>query len=207
MIGKAVEKGVIEVNLVDIRDFATGKHRQVDDRPYGGGPGMVMMPDPVVRAVESVKTDQSHTIYLTPQGKPLSASRCENFASYDHLIILCGHYEGIDQRAIDIAVDEEVSIGDYVLTSGGPAAVVFLDAVSRFVPGVLGHQESAGQDSFHGWEGLEGATYTRPRVYREMEVPPVLVEGDHQKIKEWREDQAQQKTLRVRPDLVKRREE
>jgi len=147
MIKRAREKGLLEICLVDMRDFALGRYQQIDDRPYGGGPGMVLMAEPVTRAIRSVKDETSHVVYLTPQGKPLTAQRCSELAQKEHLIVLCGHYEGIDERALELEVDEEISIGDYVLTSGCPAAIVLVDSVSRFVPGVIGNEEAARQDS------------------------------------------------------------
>jgi tRNA (guanine37-N1)-methyltransferase len=184
MLKKAQEKGLIEITLVDIRDFAMGKHRKVDDRPYGGGPGMVMMAPPIVKAIRSVKQKDSRVIYLSPQGKRLEASTCEALAKSSHLILLCGHYEGIDARCLK-EVDEEISIGDYVLTSGCPAAAVFVDAVSRFIPGVLGHEEGALQDSFQGGK-LEAPAYTRPDEFEGVFVPQVLKEGNHREIEKWR---------------------
>lgn len=206
MIKKACEEGLLDIHLTDIRDFSEGKHKQVDDRPYGGGPGMVLMPDPVIKAIRSVKSHKAKTVYLTPQGVPLTAKKCEALAQQEHLIILCGHYEGIDERAIELEVDEEISIGDYVLTNGCAAAVVLTDAVSRFVPGVLGHEEAAMTDSFH-MEGFDYPSYTRPQTFEGKEVPAVLLSGNHQEIDRWRKEQARQKTLRVRPDLIKIDEE
>lgn len=202
MIKKAVERGLIEIHHVDMREFADNPHKQVDDRPYGGGPGMVLMPGPVVKAIRSRRTKSSHVVYLSPQGKPLDAARCKELAKFDHLILLCGHYEGIDERALSLEVDEEISIGDYVLTSGMPAAAVLVDAVSRFVPGVIGHEEAASQDSFE--EGMFDAPhYTRPPTFEGLEVPQVLTEGHHLKIDQWRKSEAFEKTKRIRPDLVK----
>lgn len=201
IIGRARERGEIEINLVDIRDFASGSHRRVDDRPYGGGPGMVMMAEPVTKAIESVKSDRSRVIYMSPQGRPLTARRCRELAELSHLILLCGHYEGIDERALEASVDEEISIGDYVLTNGCLPAIVLLDAVIRFIPGILGHDDAAANDSFE--EGLfDCPHYTRPELFRGRGVPDVLRSGDHKKIEQWRKEQSLKKTMNIRPDLL-----
>ncbi|MEN9654003.1 MAG: tRNA ((1)-)-methyltransferase [Chlamydiota bacterium] len=205
ILKRAQEKGILQIELLDIRDFAEGKHRKVDDRPFGGGPGMVLMPGPVVKAIRSVKGPGSRVVYLSPQGEKLTAKKCEHLATCDHLILLCGHYEGIDERAIQSEVDEEVSIGDYVLTSGCPAAVVLVDAVARFVPGVIGHPEAAAQDTFQ--EGIfEGPQYTHPVLFEEEMVPAVLRGGNHAEIAKWRKQEALKKTKRVRPDLLQEKE-
>lgn len=201
ILHRALEKGILQVRSTQIRDFAEGKHARVDDRPYGGGPGMVMMPGPTCAALDSVCKGGSRVIYLSPQGAPLSPQICMRLAQESHLVLLCGHYEGVDQRVLDLYVHEEVSIGDYVLTSGGLAALVLLDATARFLPGALGHEEAPYQDSFQK-NILEGPQYTRPRTFRGQEVPPILVEGDHAKIAAWREAEALAKTKRVRPDLL-----
>ena len=201
IIKRAKEKGLIEINLVQVRDFAEGKHRKVDDRPYGGGPGMVMMPKPLTQAIRSVKKEGSRVIYLSPQGKPLTAALCEQLAKEKHLILVCGHYEGIDERVIESEVDEEISIGDYVLTNGCIAAIVLLDAVVRFVPGVLGHEEAAAEDSFQ--KGIfDAPQYTRPEEFEGRPIPAILKGGNHEKIRKWREKQARTKTQKVRPDLI-----
>jgi len=161
---------------------------------------MVLMAEPVTKAVRSVKKENSHVVYLTPQGTPLTAKRCGELAKKPHLIVVCGHYEGIDERAIESEVDEEISIGDYVLTSGAPAAIVLVDSVSRFIPGVIGNEEAAQQDSFEN--GIfDCPVYTRPPVFEEKEVPEVLKNGNHAEIRAWRKAQAEKKTRRVRPDL------
>jgi len=202
ILKRAIQKGLLKVNQVNIRDFATDKHQKVDDKPYGGGPGMLMKPQPICDAIESVKREGSHVIYLSPQGAPLKAKKCEELAKYEHLILLCGHYEGVDQRAIDLSVDEEISIGEYVLTSGAPAALVLLDAVSRFIPGVIGNEQGAYQDSFHiEGEGLEGPKYTRPPEYKGLKVPEILLSGDHQKRDLWQKQQAKEKTIRRKYDI------
>jgi len=202
MLKRARDKGIISISLIDIRDFATDKHHTVDDRPYGGGPGMVLKPGPTVSAIRSVKREESHVIYLSPQGAKLDAKKCRELANYKHLVLLCGHYEGVDQRAIDMEVDEEISIGDYVLTSGAPAAVVLVDSLSRFVPGVIGNEEAADQDSFEN--GLfDTPHYTRPPEFEGHPVPSVLLGGNHAEIEEWRRKMAYEKTKRVRPELIK----
>lgn len=200
LLKKAIERGLLQVNTVDIRDFAEGKHKQVDDRPYGGGPGMVLMPEPVKKAIGSVRKEQSHVIYLSPQGKPLNAAKCRELADKEHLVLLCGHYEGIDQRVIDSEVDEEISIGDYVLTNGCLPALVLIDAMARFIPNVLGHEAAAEQDSFE--DGIfDCPHYTRPEVFEGEKVPEILLSGHHKRIDAWRRQQGLEKTRRVRPDL------
>ncbi len=202
MLMRARESGLLEIRHVDIRDFATNKHRRVDDRPFGGGPGMVLCPEPVGNAIRSVKKTGSRVIYLSPQGPLLNAAKCQELAKQEHLILLCGHYEGVDERVIQREVDEEISIGDYVLTNGCAAAIVLVDAVSRFIPGVIGHPDAVWEDSFQ--EGIFDAPhYTRPEVYEGVEVPQVLRDGNHAEIRKWRKSEAMKKTCRVRPDLVK----
>lgn len=202
MVQRARDAGLLDIRLVDIREFAENKHNRVDDRPFGGGPGMVLCPGPVVRAIRSVrKGKKSRTIYLSPQGKPLTAERCQELALEEHLVLLCGHYEGVDERALESEIDEEISIGDYVLTNGCIAAIVLIDAVMRFIPGVIGHPDAAKEDSFQ--EGLFDAPhYTRPEVFEGKAVPQVLLQGNHAEIRKWRQAQAFKKTSRVRPDLV-----
>jgi tRNA (guanine37-N1)-methyltransferase len=202
IIGQARKKGMLDIQYVDMRDFADNHHNRVDDRPYGGGPGMVLMAHPVTQAIRSVKKENSRVIYLSPQGALLTANKCRELAEYEHLILLCGHYEGIDERALESDVDEEISIGDYVLTNGCLAAIVLIDAVVRFVPGVLGHSSAANEDSFEC--GLfDCPHYTRPEMFEGRAVPEVLLSGNHKKIEEWRKGKALEKTLRVRPDLLK----
>lgn len=203
MIGRAREGGIVDLRIVDIRDFAEGRHRTVDDRAYGGGPGMVLMAEPVARAIRAAKSadKRSRVIYLTPQGKTLTAVRCRELAAYDQLILLCGHYEGVDQRVLDREVEEEISIGDYVLTNGCLPAIVLVDAVVRFVPGVIGHADAAKEDSFEA-DLLDCPHYTRPEVWEERVVPRVLLGGDHTAIDRWRTTEALAKTAAVRPDLL-----
>jgi tRNA (guanine37-N1)-methyltransferase len=205
MIKRAQSKGILDLRLVDIRSFSKGKTHKVDDRPYGGGPGMVLMAEPVVEAIRSVKGSHSHVVYLSPQGAPLTAAKCQELAHREHLVLLCGHYEGVDERILQQEVNEEISIGDYVLTNGCVAAIVVVDAVSRFIPGVLGHEEAAAQDSFQ--EGIFDAPhYTRPEIFEGMPIPDVLKSGHHQKIARWRRAQAIAKTRRVRPELFRGKE-
>lgn len=204
ILKKAQEKRIIEINLIDIRAFATCKHAKVDDRPYGGGPGMVLMPEPVCSAIRSVKREGSYVVYLSPQGKKLDAKKCEELAKKEHLILLCGHYEGVDERVLQKEVHEEISIGDYVLTNGCLAAIVVLDATARFIPGVLGHKDAAAQDSFQ--DGLFDAPhYTRPEVFEEMAIPDVLKTGNHAEIAKWRNEKAREKTKLVRPEILNNR--
>lgn len=201
IIGQARKRGLIDINLVNIRDFAEGRHQRVDERPYGGGPGMVLMPGPVVDAVRSVQRETSHVIYLSPQGKVLTAKKARELAQHNHIVLLCGHYEGVDERALDTVVDEEISIGDYVLTNGCLAAIVLVDTMVRFVPGVLGHESAADEDSFE--KGiLDCPHYTRPEVFEGQGVPEVLLSGNHKKIAEWRKEKALEKTQKMRPDLI-----
>lgn len=201
MLMRARESGYLEIRHVDIRDFAENR-RRVDDRPFGGGPGMVLCPEPVSKAIRSVKKRGSRVVYLSPQGALLTAKKCEELAKHEHLILLCGHYEGVDERVIRTDVDEEISIGDYVLTNGCAAAIVLVDAVSRFIPGVIGHPDAVREDSFQ--EGIFDAPhYTRPEVFEGLEVPLVLRNGNHAEIRKWRKSEAMKKTCRVRPDLVK----
>jgi len=205
IVKRARQKGLVNISHTDIRDFAISEDRRVDDRPYGGGPGMVLMAEPVVKAVQSVEREASHVIYLSPQGKLLTAAKSRELATKPHLILLCGHYEGIDERAIEEVVDEEISIGDYVLTNGCIAAIVLLDAVIRFIPGVLGHAEAASEDSFENGL-LDCPHYTRPEVHQGKTalraVPPVLLSGNHKEIAKWRKEQAINKTKKTRPELL-----
>jgi tRNA (guanine37-N1)-methyltransferase len=199
LIGAARAAGLLDVRVTNIRDFATGVHRQVDDRPFGGGPGMLLMPGPVVECVEAVQrqADLGHLVMLTPGGRRLDQSIVEELSRHDRLVLVCGRYEGFDERVKAILAPDELSIGDYVLSGGEVAAMVIVDAVSRLVPGVLGDEESARQDSFSGADRLvEGPQYTRPRQYRGLEVPEVLLSGDHRRIAAWRHEQAVDATRR-----------
>ena len=201
IIGRAKEKGLIEINLINIRDFSKNKHKKVDDTPYGGGAGMVMMPDVVYDAYSSVKDDKAKVIYLSPQGKVLNQDKVKELSKENHLILLCGHYEGIDQRVLDEIVDEEISIGDYVLTGGELPAMVLIDSVSRYVQGVLS-EDSTNEESFSG-NLLEYPQYTRPEEFRGKKVPEVLISGHHENIRKWREEKSLEVTKKKRPDLLK----
>lgn len=198
--GRAIKNGKIDINLVNIRDFSNNKHKKVDDTPYGGGAGMVMMPDVVYRAYQSVKDTNAKVIYMTPQGRTLDQRKVEKLSKEEHLIILCGHYEGIDQRVIDKIVDEEISIGDYVLTGGEIPAVVLIDSVSRYVDGVL-KKDSIKEESFSNGL-LEYPQYTRPEVFEGEKVPEILLSGNHQEINKWRKEQSFEITKKKRPDLL-----
>ena len=201
IIGRARKNGIIDINLINIRDFSQNKHKKVDDTPYGGGNGMVMMPDVVYRAYESIKKEKSKVIYLSPQGKKLDQKKVEELAKEEQLILLCGHYEGIDQRVLDEIVDEEISIGDYVLTGGELPAMVLIDGVSRYVEEVL-KQGSTAEESF-SMGLLEYPQYTRPEIFKGNKVPEVLLSGNHQKIEEWRKQKSIEITRKKRPDLLK----
>ena len=201
IIALARKKNLFDIRFVDIRDFSEDKHKRVDDRPYGGGPGMVMTPGPVIRAIRSVKTEKSRVVYLSPQGSLLKAKKSRELSGLEHLILLCGHYEGIDERIIDLEVDEEISIGDYVLTNGCLPAIVLVDALVRFIPGVLGNDEAANEDSFEN--GIfDCPHYTRPEVFEGLEVPEILKSGNHKEISKWRKNKALEKTQCVRPELT-----
>ncbi len=202
----ARRQGQLAVAVHDLRDWTRDRHRTVDDAPYGGGPGMVLRPEPLVEAIESLAgpkgpTRRARVVLLSPQGARLEQAAVARLAAEAHLVLVCGRYEGVDQRVIDLAVDEEVSIGDYVLSGGEVPAMVVLEAVTRLLPGVLGNPESAATESFQ--EGrLEGPQFTRPAVYRGLEVPAVLRSGDHGAIAAWRAEQAERVTTKRRPDLV-----
>ena len=201
IIGKAEEKKLIDINLINIRDFSKNKHKKVDDTPYGGGAGMVMQADVVYDAYNSIKDENDKVIYLTPQGKVLNQKKVEELSKQEHLILLCGHYEGIDQRVIDKIVDEEISIGDYVLTGGELPAMVLIDSVSRYVDGVLS-KGSTSEESFS--QGiLEYPQYTRPETFEGVKVPEILLSGHHENINKWRRCEALKNTYLKRPDLLK----
>jgi tRNA (guanine37-N1)-methyltransferase len=203
ILGKAIEKGIIQIRTINIRDFSLDKHQVVDDSPYGGGQGMVMKVEPIARAIESVKSQNPsvRTIYLTPQGKPFSQDLARKLSTQPHLILLCGRYEGVDERVRELFIDEEISIGDYVLTGGELAAMVLIDAVSRLIPGVLGSDRSAEEDSFFNFL-LEYPQYTRPFDFRGRCVPEVLLSGNHSAIALWRRKEALKRTSLKRPDLL-----
>ena len=203
ILGRAREQGLIDIRTTDIRPFSNSKHHNTDDYPFGGGAGMVMMAQPILDAMKAVTAEYSSAkrIYLGPRGKKLTTSLARELAQEKELILLCGHYEGVDQRALDACVDEEISIGDYILTGGETAAMVLVDCVARFIPGVLGSSDSPEEESFS--DGLlEYPQYTRPRILEGMEVPEILLNGDHAKIKAWRRRESLKATLKHRPDLL-----
>jgi len=205
ILARARQNGIIGVRVVDIRDFTKDPHRVADDYPYGGGGGMVMKPEPIARAIDSLReeTPEARVIFLTPQGAPLTQKKTRELAARKRLILLCGHYEGVDERIRLHWVDEEISIGDYVLTGGEIPALVVLDAVARMIPGVLGNESSIVNDSFYTGL-LDFPHYTRPEVFQGYKVPEVLLSGHHKKIDEWRRRQALLRMNRVRPDLLER---
>jgi len=207
ILGRAREQGLIEVECVDIRPFSDRKHKNTDDYPFGGGAGMVMLAQPIMDAMKHVTGENfsGRRIYMGPRGTTLTTAKARELAKEEHLVLLCGHYEGVDQRALDSCIDEEISIGDYILTGGELAAMVLTDCVSRFIPGVLGSGESAEEESFS--DGLlEYPQYTRPRELNGMEVPEILLSGDHAKIKAWRRQESLRATKRFRPDLLDKAE-
>jgi tRNA (guanine37-N1)-methyltransferase len=201
ILGRAVDKGLLGVQVHDLRQWAVDKHRTADDRPFGGGAGMVLRPEPVFSALEQLQTPGCRRIYLTPDGTPLSPALAEELSRESHLVLLSGHYEGIDQRIRDTLIDQEISVGDYVLTNGTLAAAVVIDALSRFIPGVLGEEKSLTHESFSG-KLLDFPQYTRPAEFRGMSVPEVLLSGNHAEIEKWRQARALEKTRQVRPDLL-----
>ncbi|MFP4081753.1 MAG: tRNA (guanosine(37)-N1)-methyltransferase TrmD [Candidatus Aminicenantes bacterium] len=206
IIKKAREKGLIVIQVHDLRDFTRDKHRQVDDRPFGGGQGMVLKPEPIFAAVEKIRHEESTPVYLlSPQGRKFDFRQAEKLAGHSQIVLICGRYEGVDERVVQHLITDEISIGDYVLTGGEPAAVVIVDAVSRFIPHVVGREESVKKDSFV--EGvLDFPQYTRPRDFRGLKVPPVLFSGDHRKIEKWRRKKSLQKTRTLRPEMLKKRD-
>lgn len=202
LIGKATDKGLIEINVINIRDFSKDKHKKCDDYTYGGGSGMLMTPQPIYDAMTSIEGyKDAHKIYLSPRGEKLVQSKVKSLTYFDHLVLLCGHYEGVDERVIELLIDEEVSIGDYVLTGGELPAMVLIDAVSRYLPGVLGNEESVVDESFSS-NNLEYSQYTRPATFMGLTVPEVLISGDHAKVDKWRKEQSQKITKERRPDLI-----
>ena len=207
ILGRAREQGLIDVQCVDIRPFSDRKHKNTDDYPFGGGAGMVMLAQPIMDAMAHVTGENFHgrRIYLGPRGATLTTAKARELAREEELVLLCGHYEGVDQRALDTCIDEEISIGDYILTGGELAAMVLTDCVARFIPGVLGSAESPEEESFS--DGLlEYPQYTRPRELNGMEVPEVLLSGDHAKIRAWRRQESLWATKRFRPDLLEKAE-
>lgn len=202
MMGRAQQLGALNLRVHNLRQFGMGRHQQVDDTPYGGGPGMVLRPEPIEACLEPLKKPGARTIFLSPQGRKFNQSIARELAQENHLIFLCGHYEGVDQRVIDTMVDEELSLGDFVLTNGAIAAAVVIDAIVRLLPGVLGDDQSAQQDSFGESGILDHPHYTKPPVWRDIPVPEILLSGHHGKIATWRHEQAMKSTRRKRPDLL-----
>lgn len=200
IIGRAIEKGIIDINIIDIRNFSKDKHKKVDDTPYGGGAGMVIRPDVVYDAYKSISDNDAKVIYMSPQGKKLDQEKVENLSKEKHIILLCGHYEGIDQRVLDEIVDEEISIGDYVLTGGEIPAMVLVDSVSRYVEGVL-TKESISEESFSNGL-LEYPQYTRPEIFNDTKVPEILLTGHHENIRKWRRKESIKNTYFKRPKLL-----
>lgn len=201
LLGKGIEKGLLDVRVHDLRDHGFGKHRTVDDRPYGGGAGMVMRPEPIFAAVEALDAPDAHVILMSPRGHRLNHGHVERLASNEHLVLICGRYEGVDERVVEHLVDEEISIGDYVLSGGELPALVVIEAVSRFIPGVLGNAESVTSES-HSAGLLEFPQYTRPAEFRGWNVPDVLLSGNHAEVEKWRAEQAEALTKQKRPDMM-----
>lgn len=203
ILKRAQERGMLTVQVHDLRRWCEGRHRKADDYAFGGGPGMVLKPEPIVRAVEGLRTSRTRVVLMTPGGKRLSDAVAKSFASAGHLVVICGHYEGVDERVRKLVVTDEVSIGDYILTGGEPAAIVFLDCVARQSPGVLGSEGALEEESFT--QGLlEYPQYTRPASFRGLRVPEVLRSGDHGRIRRWRARAALERTRRLRQDLYKK---
>lgn len=200
MMKRAAQKGVLDLRTINLRDFATDRHQTTDDRPFGGGPGMVMKPEPIFAAVESVRAPESRVILMCPQGRVFRQSIARELAASTHLIFICGHYEGVDERVREALATDELSIGDYVLTNGVLPAAVVIDAVVRLLPGVLGGEGAAEQESFSA-DALEYPQYTRPAEFRGMTVPSVLLNGNHHEIARWRAEQSRARTRVRRPDL------
>lgn len=201
MIGRGINSEILEINTIDIRSFSLDKHKKVDDYPYGGGPGMVMTPQPLADSIKSVINENSHVIYLSPRGRVFNQKIAKEISKKEHVVLICGHYEGIDQRIIDKYVTEEISIGDYILTGGELGAMVLIDSISRLIPGVLGNEESYVDESFSN-NLLEYHQYTRPQVFEDMEVPKVLLSGNHKEIEDYRKKVSIDLTKSTRPDLI-----
>lgn len=204
IIGRAYEEKKVEINSINIRDFSQNKHKKVDDYPFGGGSGMVMKPEPIFDAISSIKNQNSRVIYLSPQGKKFNQELANKLSKEEHLVLLCGHYEGIDNRIIEHYVDEEISIGDFVLTGGEIPAMIIIDAIVRLLPGVLRSDESYIDESHYNGL-LEYPQYTRPREFKGHFVPDILISGNHQKIEAWRKEEALKATLLKRPDLLEKK--
>ena len=201
MMKRAARMGAAEFRVVNPRDFTTDIHRTADDRPYGGGPGMVLKPEPLAAAIRSVVDDDAHVVLMSPQGARFTQAKAEELAARRHLVFVCGHYEGVDERVCDLFVDEEISIGDYVLTNGALPAAVVIDAVVRLLPGVVGGEGGTAAESFSSGL-LDHPHYTRPEVFEGLPVPPILLSGDHAAIARWRREQALSRTRERRPDLL-----
>jgi tRNA (guanine37-N1)-methyltransferase len=204
MLKLAAERGAVRVRLINLRNFTHDAHRTTDDRPYGGGPGMVMKPEPLFEAVEAVRTPRARVVLMSPQGRPFSQAVARELARERHLVFVCGHYEGVDERVREGLVTDEISIGDYILTNGVLAAAVVLDAVTRLLPGVLGGGQEATEDESFSRGLLEYPHYTRPPEFRGMKVPEVLRSGDHAAIERWRREKAELRTRSRRPDLLEK---
>ena len=205
LLGRAIDSGVIEVRLSDLRRHGLGRHRSVDDEPYGGGAGMVMRPEPIFEAVEQLRTERSHVVLLSPRGELLNHAGMERLAAFDHVILICGRYEGVDERVAQHLADQELSVGDYVLAGGELPAMVVIEAVSRFLPGVVGNAASLASES-HAEGLLEYPQYTRPADFRGHRVPDVLLSGDHGEVERWRRAEAERITRQRRPELLDRPE-
>lgn len=203
ILGKALDRDLLQVEVSDLRKWCTDKHRTADDRPFGGGAGMILKPEPTIQAIEELQTPDCCRIYLTPDGEPFTEQIARELSTAQHLVLLSGHYEGIDQRIRDFVIDREISIGDYVLTNGTLPAAVMVDALARFIPGVLGDEKSLTHESFTG-KLLDFPQYTRPAEFRGMSVPEVLLQGNHGEIERWRQAQSVEKTRQVRPDLFQK---
>ena len=202
LLQKATEKGHLEINVINIRDFSTDKHKKCDDYPFGGGAGLVMYAQPIADAIKSISGyKDAKKVYMSPRGRQINQTLVEEFSKIDHLIILCGHYEGVDQRVIDLYIDEEISLGDFVLTGGEIPAMALVDSVSRYIDGVIGNKESLKEESFSSGM-LEYPQYTHPREFEGIEVPAVLLSGNHKEIEKWRKQKSEEITKERRPDLI-----
>ena len=201
IISRAMKKKLVEIRIHQLRDWATDKHHLTDDRPFGGGPGMVLKPEPLFGSVERLKTENTKVLLMSPQGSVFKQTKAQSLKEESHIIIVCGRYEGVDQRFIDELVDEEISIGDYVLSGGEPAAIVVVDAIVRLIPGAIGKGESLDNESFNE-NLLDFPVYTQPAEFRGLKVPEVLLSGHHGEIARWRKNKAEEKTRKVRPELI-----
>lgn len=202
IVQRARNAGLLDLRIHNLRDWTHDRHKTVDDKPFGGGPGMVLKPEPLFEAVESLAGEKTHVILMTPAGQAFNQAKARELSEQEHLLFICASYEGVDERVVEALVDEEISIGDFVLTNGGLPAMLVIDAVTRLIPGALGHDESATEESFsHGL--LEYPHYTRPAEFRGMKVPEILLSGHHAEIEKWRAEQAKLRTAQRRPDLLK----